>query len=756
MGNSHRWSGDRQTPPQQSHTAREHRFRKSIAVTPYHNGVVEQREPVSGQEAATGYVQADAPIERRSDDRLQRAPLAEAISDQVVHGPKGQGLVIGIVGKWGSGKTSLLKMVDEAVRESSESVILTFNPWLFSGTDQLVVRFLEELAAQLRGASNKAGASATLGRAAERLSAYAESLEPLSWLPMVGALLARVAKTARMLRTIRKVRSEQPSVEQQRESVRKVLQQLEQRVLVLIDDLDRIEPAQIRDMVRLIKLVGDFPNVTYLLSYDRGPVERALGDTRDEGATYLEKIVQVVHDLPEPPPEAIQRILLEELQVIVEAIQTGPFWVEDWQNILPGGLLPFFRTLRDVRRYLNAIHVSLRVVGEEVALVDVLALEAFRVFVPKVYEEISASVGPLTGEGGSQISQPWGSAGDGPDARRVTAILDAAGEFIEPTKEILLRLFPSIGHLVGGSRMVSWEQEARRRLRVAHPDILRTYLRRALPPGVVSGALVGAAVDSLGDPDRLSNLFEGLDSERVEALIARIEDYEHEYDPATVETALPVLLNQIARLREGRRSMMDFGAELVVGRVVLRMLRRIDDEGERLAIVERVLPAIEHLTGRMELIDTVGHRENVGHRLCSQEASDRLYQELRTQVMEASPAQLAQERGIVHLFVRMMDDPNGRQWIRDACLNDEVFLQLLRGGFGEQRSQTMGDYAVQSRPSLPWELYQEWIGDAELRQRVQDVAARTAADELHERTRAALEAAERYATGELTNERWRS
>ena len=714
----------------------------------------DSRLPGDDHNTAAGYVRADAPIEHRSEDRLQRVTLAEAIADQVIHGPPGQGLVISVAGKWGSGKTSVLRMVEETVREASDTIVLTFNPWLFSGTDQLVARFLDELAAQLRTESGKEGASPRLGRTAERVSAYAESLEPLAWLPVVGSWLARLGTAGRVLKGLKKARSEQPSVEQQRELVRKDLLQLDQRVLVVIDDLDRIEPAQVRDMVRLIKLVGDFPNVTYLLSYDRAPVERAVGATPEEGAAYLEKIVQVVHDLPEPPPEAIQRVLLDELQVIVDSIPRGPFSEEDWQNTFPAGFRPFFATLRDVRRYLNAIPVTLRVIGPEVALVDVLALEAVRVFLPGAFEELSASVAALTGEGRSHIPGPSSQAREEADADRVKAILEAAGAFREATREILLRLFPGAGHLVGGMRLVDGEQRARRGLRVAHPDVLRTYLRRALPPSVISGALVSSAVESLGDSDRLTEVFEGLDAETAEGLIQRLEDFEHDYKQAWVEPAISVLLNQLPHLREGQRGMMDFGVELVVGRVVLRLLRSIDSEDERLRIVEQALPRVDQLSGRLELIGTVGHRENVGHELVSKEEADRLYEQLREQVIVASPAQLAQERGLVHLFVRVMDDAeNGPSWAREISQDDGVLLQLFHAGLGEQRSQTMGDYAVQSRPTLPWELYQEWIGESELSQRVDELANRADREALPDRTRKALEAAERYASGELSNER---
>jgi len=131
---------------------------------------------------AEDFVRADEPIEHRSQDKLKRVGLAEAIAEQVIKGPPGHGLVIGVAGKWGSGKTSVLKMVEEAVHEKSDTVIVRFNPWLFANAEQLVSRFMEEVGAQLRDegkknetarrlvrARSRTGPGATLGRPRGRL-----------------------------------------------------------------------------------------------------------------------------------------------------------------------------------------------------------------------------------------------------------------------------------------------------------------------------------------------------------------------------------------------------------------------------------------------------------------------------------------------------------------------------------------------------------------------------------------------------------
>ena len=552
---------------------------------------VAERQPSA--EVHRGHVQADAPIEHRSEDLLERTDLVDAIADQVIHGPPGLGLVIGVVGRWGSGKTSILRLVEEVVRERSHTVVVHFNPWLFSNTDELVVRFLEELGSQLRG-EGKRRQMDRLQQAGDRLGAYAESLEPLGWLPVLGPWLSRTGSASRVINAIRTARREQHGAESQRTLVCAELRALDRRVLVVIDDLDRVEPNQVRDIVRLVRLVADFPNTTYLLAYDRTPVERAVGDTTAEGRAFMEKIVQIIHDIPDPPPETLMSILSQELQQIADTTPHGPFYDRDWQNLLPEGLRPWFRTMRDIRRYLNAVPVTLRVVGCEVALVDVLGLEALRVFAPDAYAQVYVSVPELTGET-NVIGEQEDDRGQRERAS-VEAIVAAAGPNAEAVRQILKWLFPRIARYVGRGTGES-EGHARRDLRVADAGILRTYLGRALPPGVISGLLVRHTIDVLGDSSELEALLASLDAETLEGLVSRLEDYEHHISPDVVEPAVPVLLNQLPRLREGRRGMFDFGADLVLGRVILRLLRRVESETDLLAIVKRCLPRVDQLTG---------------------------------------------------------------------------------------------------------------------------------------------------------------
>jgi hypothetical protein len=111
-------------------------------------------------------------------------------------------------------------MVEETVRERSSTTIVHFNPWLFSSSQELVSRFLQELGTQLRTEGQKQGSGGRLTVAGDRLLTYAEVLEPLGWVPIVGSWLSRAGRAGNTVRRLRDARRNQPSVEAQRESVR--------------------------------------------------------------------------------------------------------------------------------------------------------------------------------------------------------------------------------------------------------------------------------------------------------------------------------------------------------------------------------------------------------------------------------------------------------------------------------------------------------------------------------------------------------
>ena len=83
-----------------------------------------------------------------------------------------------VLGPWGSGKTSFVNLTRLDLKDAGWTIV-DFNPWMFSGAEQLVDSFIIELTAQLRVQSR-------FRDLADSLERYGEIFSSLGRLPVVG------------------------------------------------------------------------------------------------------------------------------------------------------------------------------------------------------------------------------------------------------------------------------------------------------------------------------------------------------------------------------------------------------------------------------------------------------------------------------------------------------------------------------------------------------------------------------------------
>ncbi len=89
----------------------------------------------------------DTPINNRDNDMYSYSRLAERIADCIYSvNAVDSSFTIGISGSWGSGKTSLINLVESELSErKSQNLnvpeVLRFNPWRFNSQEQLLTEF---------------------------------------------------------------------------------------------------------------------------------------------------------------------------------------------------------------------------------------------------------------------------------------------------------------------------------------------------------------------------------------------------------------------------------------------------------------------------------------------------------------------------------------------------------------------------------------------------------------------------------------
>ncbi len=268
---------------------------------------------------------ADKPIVSKTQDLLGRVKFAQELANDLEMWDGEDSLVIALYGPWGSGKTSVKNMLLEALQRKGRPS-MEFNPWQFSGTGSISIAFFRELGIALRAQ----GSSKEAERLSKTLASYGGTLNLVGMtlnfagkaMPWIGApggpAVEAVGSSIKAMAEVTKEGSEASKakeearlgLEAQKRELSKLLSHLTKPLLVVIDDMDRLTTKEILQIFQLVKANADFPNLIYLLLFERNIVTSALNEVSgNRGVEFLEKIVQVAYHIPQAPQSSVQRAL---------------------------------------------------------------------------------------------------------------------------------------------------------------------------------------------------------------------------------------------------------------------------------------------------------------------------------------------------------------------------------------------------------------------------------------------------------------
>lgn len=676
-------------------------------------------------------IPADNPIDNEGDDLLGRGHAARAFAEDVLSLDASEGVVVGVLGAWGSGKTSYVNLARARFAELDVPV-LDFNPWMFSGTEQLVASFFIEMSAQLKLRTNLAGVG-------QDFEEYGEAFSGLGWLPFVGPWIERARGVGKVVSKLLERRKE--GIGAHRQKVREATAKLNKPVVVVLDDIDRLTTDEIRDVFKLIRLTANFPNLIYVVAFDRVRVETALSEVNIPGRDYLEKILQLAVDLPAVPEQVLTRQLLESIDVALRDLPNiGPFNDQAWPDVLVEVIRPLVKNMRDVRRYVAAMHGTVRQLNGQIALVDVLALEAVRVFLPDVFEQVRRSVDGLTTASGMNFG-----GSDPPHLKaQVEGVLASARDHQPAVRSMIQQLFPAAGRHVGGSHYTAdWKRTWLKERRVAHTDLLTLYLERIAGEGLLAFNSAERAWAVFTDAAALNEALRAVPPSDVQDVVASLEAYEADFTADHVVSGLMVLLNLLADVPQRQRGMLDLDTRMVFSRVVYRLLRALPDDASVEAAVGSILPEVPSLSSQLELISSVGHREGRGHKLATEAGAAQFEREWRERVRSAVPAELAKDEELFRVLILTKREAEPGEPDLAIDFSPEMTAALLRSARTETRSQSMGSRAVHREARLHWDaLVELYDNETVLGERVAELRTADLPD-----PEGVVELAERYLGG---------
>lgn len=313
-------------------------------------------------------------------DLLDRRGFAYGIAQGIIQTAKSDldGFAVGITGKWGSGKSTLLDFVKEDIIKLSleneiENVIIEFNPWVFTDEENIKKAFLKTFALSI---SNKPR------------SLWTKNSKTVYKLAKAGAgkLGGEIGKD--ILDLIQGY-IENESSSSYKDLIDKFLISSQKKVFIFIDDIDRLLPKQIFDVLQVLKLSGNFKNTYYIVAFDREAVEVSIeSQFKNYGRKFLDKIIQADFLIPEISNEKIENIFFDELDKILKDLglkYSKNNFISVWSY---KGFKNYFKTLREVYRYFNSLKLRLPSICNDINITDFLVIEGIRLYDFVAYEII--------------------------------------------------------------------------------------------------------------------------------------------------------------------------------------------------------------------------------------------------------------------------------------------------------------------------------------------------------------------------------
>lgn len=670
---------------------------------------------------------ADRPSSNPQDDLFGHAPFAESLSNSICRYPGNDGLVLALYGPWGSGKSTVLSYVRHFLEQRSKAeqpVIVTFNPWWFSGQENLARAFLGQLQAVLPTKSEK------FKKLGDLLGDFAEGVGGLIDLSgMTGGAAGMIGKFIGMV-TKRKPKD----VPALKFEISKILREAEKRILVVIDDIDRLTPEETRQLFTVIKALADFPNIVYLLAFDREVAAQAIEQQSGmPGERYLEKIIQVPFELPPVDRVALRAALFKRLDEVLGDTSDGLFDQSYWTNAFHDGIDPLIQVPRDVVRFTNTLSVTYPAVRGEVNPVDFIALEAIRVFLPSLYDVIRTNQDMFSGHSRDNRYDS--------DQRAIAAFHEQWAQALpeqlrSSTRALLERIFPKIGQMGYGA---DWLTQWRRSLRACHPDVFPTYFRMTVPPGAVRRSEMLALLSLADTPAALGDALVQATAEKrpdglskARALLERLMDHvEKDIPDAHIPVFIGVLceIGDLLVLDSDERGSFDFGNESRVTRVVYHLLKRVDrtqrhtllrsaiDQGRALGVQRYLIAALseevekEVQAGEEALIDAATLEDLKAGWLAG----------LNTKLSQSELLAHSRLDRLLAAWCMWGDPAEARKWSEEATTPDDGLLSFLTLFCSHTRTQTMGDWAVRIHPRLNPTWMERYVDTAVCAQRLIDM-----------------------------------
>lgn len=305
-------------------------------------------------------MQSDRPIENEVDDRLQRSPFAKKLISKIENLNTSEGArSLAITASWGNGKTSFLNLVKNGLQKD-KYYIVDIIPWNLNPEKSITAHFFEEIIKAFGGIDNQI---------ARYLKQYSDMLASVN-LGFFSSIFSNISLPAMA------------------QKISEAMINRDIKVVVVFDDIDRLEASEIEEVFRIIRGSANFKNFIFISAFDKRYVQQALQNSNAAfNEHYIEKFFEMEFPLPEIRKDRIESIILDNISWMSEKDQTEFKKYITHDTSWMGGVSPYapLTNLRIIYRWLNSLKYKYEILREECVITDLADLEMLNLLYPQVY-----------------------------------------------------------------------------------------------------------------------------------------------------------------------------------------------------------------------------------------------------------------------------------------------------------------------------------------------------------------------------------
>lgn len=541
---------------------------------------------------------SDSPVTKHREDKFNRWLFSKRIADVIANRIDSSSIVIGLYGAWGNGKTSVLNFIEESLNDNQDVICIKFNPWRFGAEEELLKAFFQDIAHAI-----EAKLFTRTDKAKDAVKSFAPAITSIFGAAEVGQAISSFI----------------PSIELQKlkERIEGELERAQKRVLILIDDVDRLEKTEIHALFRLVKLTADFKYTAYILAFDKDIVAASLQDryansSHNAGEAFLEKIIQVPLHLPLIDQSVLIKFCFQGIDeaLTVAGIELTQDQASDYASKFTRYFSSVVTTPRKAKLYGNILLFSLPILKGEVDTVELMLVEAIRVFYQPIYDMLRINKELFSGTF-TEVRYTNNNS----EKEKIKQLIDQAiglCKHVDKEKiiELLKDLFPKINSsyhntFYGSEWYTVWDEKQR----VCAPNYYSRYFTYSILEEDISDVTIKEILQQCElwqddfEPDK-NPLNEFLNHENAEKVISKLRVRANNLSEK-ISLSLSVAIAQKSDQLPYTLKLFDWYTPVIQGAMLISDLLQNIDKKDRLEYVKLVMDHVTNLDFMFDLLQWV-------------------------------------------------------------------------------------------------------------------------------------------------------